>query len=198
MNAVQFFKIVPAFLMLVLSLNDARADGGMIRLHETQGPFVVTIFTASEPVQGCPADVSVLVQGRDASDAILDANVNLAFTAPAASVTKPVEQMCGMSGATAASGTNINQFTVTATRQQASNKLLYAAPVKFGSAGNWQLQAFVWRGSNVAKIACDIPVGSPPRQLSGLFPYLALPPLMVALFAINQCLRKQSLERNVK
>jgi hypothetical protein len=195
MKPAHFVKILASILLVGLSSNVARADGGIIRLRETQGPFVVTIFTTSEPVQDCPADISILVQRQDSSDAILDANVNLVFTAPAASVAKPVEEMCGMSGA--ASGTNVNHFTVAATRQQASNKLLYAAPVKFGTAGDWQLQAFIERGDAAVKIACAIPVGSPPRRLTGLLPYLVLPPVMVALFAINQCLRKQSLEKNI-
>jgi hypothetical protein len=194
MNRFGFIQSLPVLLLLGLSSVNARGDGGVIRSREIQGPFVVTIFTASEPLQGSPVDVSVMVQGRDSSDAILDANVNLIFTPPAASSAEPIEQICGVSGM-AGSGTHSEQFTVAATRRQASNKLLYAAPVKFGAAGNWQLQALIKRGGDAVEIACSLPVGSPPRKLMALFPYLILPPLMVAMFALNQCLRRQSLEK---
>jgi hypothetical protein len=181
-------RYILVLLLSGLSSGDVRADGGIIRLHEAQGPFVVTIFTTSEPVKDGPVDVSVMVQQRDSSEAILDASVDLMFTPPAAPVMDLDGQICGASGA--GPGPHAEQFNVPATRQQASNKLLYAAPVKFGTTGNWQLQAFVERGNEAVKIACGIPVGSPPRRLSGLLPYLVLPPLLVALFAANQYLRK--------
>ncbi len=52
-----------------------------------------------------------------------------------------------------------------------------------------------WRGFVVVallaagKLTCEISVGLPARRLAGLAPYLALPLLLVALFAINQSLR---------
>jgi hypothetical protein len=194
MNRFAFIQGLPVLLLLGLSLVNARGDGGVIRLRELQGPFVVTIFTAAESLQDTPVDVSVMVQGRDSSDAILDAKVILVFTPPAASIAEPIEQICGVSEM-ADLGTHSEQFTVAATRRQASNKLLYAAPVKFGAAGNWQLRAFIRREGDAVEIACSLPVSSPPRKLMALFPCLILPPLMVALFALNQCLRRQSLEK---
>ena len=194
MNRYGFIQGLPVLLLFGLSSVNARADGGVIRLREIQGPFVVTIFTSSEPLQDSPVDVSVMVQGRDSSDAILDASVNLIFTPPAASIAEPIEQICGVSGL-AGLGAHSEQFTVAATRRQASNKLLYAAPVKFGAAGNWQLQAFIKREGDAVEMACSLPVSSPPRKLVALFPYLVFPPLMVALFALNQRLRRQSLEK---
>jgi hypothetical protein len=194
MNRFGFIQDLPILWLLVLSSVNARGDGGVIRLREIQGPFIVTIFTTSEPRQDSPVDVSVMVQGRESSEAILDASVNLIFTPPAASMAEPVEQICGGSGM-ADLGTHSEQFAVAATRRQASNKLLYAAPVKLGAAGNWRLQAFIQREGDAVELACSLPVSAPPRQLMALFPYLILPPLMVALFALNRCLRRQSLEK---
>ena len=182
-------RYIISLLLLALSSNDVRADGGIMRAHEAQGPFVVTIFTASELLQDSPVDVSVMVQGRDSNDAILDANVNLILTPPAGSKREPNDQICGVAGE-AGLGPHSENFTVAATRRQASNKLLYAAPVKFGAAGNWQLEAFIQREKDAVKIACRLQIGPPPRQLLGLLPYLVLPPLMVALFALNQWLRR--------
>jgi len=189
MNRVGY---ILALSMLGLSLGDARADGGIMRAHEVQGPFVVTIFTASEPQQGSPVDVTVMVQERDSNDAILDATVKLILTPPARSLAKPVEEVCGTWG-TAGFDPNSERFTVAATRRLASNKLLYAAPIKLDVAGTWQLRASIQREGDVVKISCSLPVSPPPHKLIGLLPYLILPALMVALFAVNQWLRRQSL-----
>jgi hypothetical protein len=161
-----------------------------MRAREVQGPFVVTIFTGSEPQQDSPVDVSVMVQERDSNEAILDATVKLTFTAPARSLVEPKEQICGPSEM-AGLDTDPERFTVLATRRQALNKLLYAAPVNFNAIGLWQLQASIKRDDFSEKITCSIPVSPPPRKLVALFPYLISPPLLVALFALNQRLRGQ-------
>jgi hypothetical protein len=182
------------FLILGLSSNGVRADGGILRVNQAQGPFVVSILTGSELRQDRPEDVSVMIQGRYSGEVILDANVNLTFTPPATSIAEPHEEICGVSGK-AAPEPHSEQFTVAATRRQASNKFLYAAPVEFGTTGPWHLQAFIERGGDAVKIGCSLPVGSPTRNFIGLFPYLILPPLVVALFTLNQCLREQSLKK---
>src|SRR6267154_6548786 len=123
MKLIRRIQVLAALLLLGLSSRDARADGGVIRLFEAKGPYVVTIFTASEPVQDSPVDVSVLVQRRDSSEAILDANVDLMFTPPTESTMEPVEQMCGQSGEAPMSPPSdgrITQFTIPATHKQAS------------------------------------------------------------------------------
>jgi hypothetical protein len=199
MKRIKPDHVLAALLLLLLPVDEARADGGIIRWRETQEPFLITIFTSSEPVSEGLVDVSVMVQDRISSEPILDASVELMFTAPPGSVPQPAARTCCQmcSGTkTGTSPSNMTQFTVAATREQASNKLLYAAPIKFSTAGNWRMSAVIARGNDAVKIACAIPVGSPPRRLTGLLPYLALPPLMIALFTINQCLRKPSLEKS--
>jgi hypothetical protein len=193
MKSVDLVRLLPGVLMFGLSLSNARADGGIIRLREAKGPFVVTIFAAAEPVQEGPCDVSVLVQRRDSGDAILDATVDLLLTRPPLSGAKPIGQLCGLPGVGLQGqkpGQGARPSSVQATRAQASNKLLYAAPIRFGVPGNWTLDAIVTRGSDSARASCLIAVGPPAARLIGLLPYLLLPPLIVILFAINQSLRK--------
>ena len=194
MKRVEVVRLLPGLLLFGLSVCNARADGGVIRLRQAKGPFLVTVFTAAEPVQEGLCDVSVLVQQRDSGDAMLDATVELVFTAPAASAAEPVGQLCGASRAWLL-GRSAKpaqaQLTVPACRSLASNKLLYAAPIRFGTAGRWQLEALIKRRSDTVEVACSIPVGSPPRRLISLAPYLAVPPLLVALFVLNQYLRRQ-------
>jgi len=54
------------------------------------------------------------------------------------------------------------------------------------------LEALVKHRSDAVRFACAIPVGPPPRGLTLLAPYLALPPLLVGLFVLNQCLRRRA------
>ena len=83
-------------------------------------------------------------------------------------------------------GSQDGQTIIPARREQSLNKLLYATPINFPLTGVWELEALVRHGADSAKLACEIPVGLPARRLAGLVPYLALPLLLVALFAINQ------------
>ena len=188
MKCVQY---ILALSLLGWASDDARADGGIMLAREVQGAFTVTTFITSEPQQNKPVDVSVMVQERNSNDAILDATVKLVFTPPAGSFAEPNEQECGAPGMSG-SNPHFERFTVEATRRQASNKLLYAAPVKFDAAGVWQLHTFIKRGGDAVKVTCSFSVSTSPHKWIGLLPYLLLPPLMVALFAVNQWLRRQS------
>jgi hypothetical protein len=186
-------RTIPILLLLGLWPEHARADSGVVRLRETQGPFVVTIFTASELFAKRPADISIMVQTTDSSQEILDATVDLRFVAPASLGVEKEEEICGQPGdmpSSQSSDTDSGRFTVPATRRQASNKLLYAALVRLNRAGNWRLRALIERGAEVCKFDCNIPVEPPPGRLVPLGPYLLLPPFLVALFAVNQRLRR--------
>ena len=182
-----------ALLLLVLSSLEAQADGGVMRLRQAQGPFVITIFTTPELTSHRPVDVSVLVQRRDSNEVILDAAVDLLLTPPPLTAVTPADPICGPSGV-GLFGQNSPEhdprFSVPATRARSSNKLLYAAEVEFGTPGDWTLDARVKSKSESARFTCRIPVGPTPRQLAGLLPYLVLPPIAVVLFALNQWLRK--------
>jgi len=195
MKSIEHSRILLTLLLLGFSLGNARADGGVIRLRETQGPFVVTIFTPGDLVQDRTADVSVMVQRRDSSAAVLDATVNLVFSAPtsASLLATRDEQLCGMARAglfAPASELNMTRFTAHASRKLASNKLLYAVPIRFGTIGNWRTEACIQHGDNVVKVVCDVPVSPAAHGLVGLVPYVVLPLLTVALFVVNQCLRR--------
>ena len=186
--------VFQTLLLFALSIGNACADGGVVRFRGAQGPFVVTIFTTPAPTPDNAIDVSLLVQRTNSNDAILDATVDLLVTPPPLLVAKPMEQLCGLRGIAFLGpmpGQGPAQPSVRATRAQASNKLLYAAPIRFGVPGNWTLDAIVTRGSDSVRVSCVIAVGPPAGRLTELLPYFLLPPLIVILFALNQSLRKK-------
>ena len=190
MKSARSVQIIAAVLAFLLPSSFVQGHSlGIVRLRDAQGPFVITVFTSPELVSGRAADVSVLIQRRDSNEAVLDAIVSFVLTPPRSSILNDTEPMCGQPGLVTTLGSQDGQTTILARREQSPNKLLYTAPVNFPLTGPWELDALVRHGADSAKFTCEIPVDSPARPLAGLVPFLALPLLLVTLFAINQRLR---------
>src|SRR5438094_3035381 len=77
----------------------AKADGGVVRIREAQGPFVVTIFTAAEVLAGAPTEVATMIQQRETGRVLTDAAVDLSFTPPPGASIRPGELLCAPSSA---------------------------------------------------------------------------------------------------
>src|SRR5262249_8693772 len=93
--------------------------GGEVRLMEKAGPVVITVFRDATPLRVGPVDLSVMVQDRDSGRPILDAEVTVRLREHGAGGPSILTQ---------------------ATRQNATNKLLYAALVDLPAPGLWELQ----------------------------------------------------------
>jgi len=190
MKSALSVQIIAAVLAFLLPSSFVQGHSlGIVRLRDAQGPFVITVFTSPELVSGRAADVSVLIQRRDSNEAVLDAIVSFVLTPPRSSILNDTEPMCGQPGLVTTLGSQDGQTTILARREQSPNKLLYIAPVNFPLTDPWELDALVRYGADSAKFTCEIPVDLPARPLAGLVPFLALPLLLVTLFAINQRLR---------
>jgi hypothetical protein len=157
-------------LLCVLAADLARADGGAVRIEAEAGPFRITVMSAPEPLRVGAADLSVLVQRLEGGSPALDAEVVLRLDGPAPEL--PIQ--------------------VRATREQATNKLLYAAAVTLPAAGTWTLRATVRQGGDAVEVAGELPVVGPPPRLWTRWPYLVLPPAAVACFALREWLRRRS------
>ena len=149
----------------------AHADGGLVRARDAHGALTVTLFTSPTPLRVGAADVSVLVQDGRSGAAVLDADVVLSVTpldAPGATTQVP------LSG------------------QAATNKLLYAATIGLPAAGRCRLSAAVRHGSERSVTTVEVDVAPPLPALLALWPYLALPPVVVGLFLVHQWLGRRS------
>jgi len=149
----------------VLQPRPAAADGGTIRVVETAGPFVVGVFSAPEPLRVAPADLSVLVLERTGGRPVLDAAVTLEVRPP--------------------DGSAAGAQRLDATHAQATNKLLYATPFLPVVPGEWTLHVTVRRGAASATVDGTLPVSPDRVGLAGIWPYLAIPPLAIALYALR-------------
>ena len=154
--------------LAVLCASAATADDGRVRLHRDAGPFTVTVFTAPEPLTAGPADVSVLVQDRVSGEALFDARVEIELHPPGAVRGRITAAVPG------------------------ANRLFQAAVVELATPGDWGLGVAVSRAGATGQVSCVLPVGAPASRLPAIWPFLAAPPLGVALYAIGGALRRRS------
>jgi hypothetical protein len=159
---------------LMLAPIFASADGGVVRLREASGPFLISIFTASDPLRDGPLDLSVLVQDQVSGETILDATVDIAI--------QPLDS-------------DRPPFLTRATHEQATNKLLQAAMVNVPAAGRWRVRVEVRRGPDEGTVATELQLAPLPPKLVAIWPYLLLPPVAIAAFALHQALRQSALHR---
>jgi len=157
---------LPAVLIasLLAGAAAARADGGVVRLSEARGDLLVTVFTAPAPLRAGPVDVSVMVQESAGRRPVLDASVSIVLR----------------------SKVDHAVIHAAATRAQATNKLLYAAIVDLPVAGDWNLEVTVERGATLARVATGLSADTAVPRLRSLWPYLAFPPVVIALFVLHQ------------
>jgi hypothetical protein len=149
----------------------AHADGGLVRNSATQAGLVVTLFTSPTPLRAGLADVSVLVQDATTGDTVLDAQATLRI--------EPEHE-------------GAMPETIRLTRAAATNKLLQAATVRLPVPGRVRLIAEARRGAARAAVVATVTVAPPRPPLLALWPYLALPPLVVAIFVVHQILRRRA------
>lgn len=159
-------KALGLLLGLLTATGAAHGDGGTVRIQHETGDLRITVFSAPEPLRVGMADLSVLVQRRAGDRAVLDAEVEIVLSGPPPAA--PIE--------------------VRATRENATNELLYAAAVELPAAGPWRLRVTVEHERETVEVSGELEVAPPAPPLVALWPYLVLPPAVVALFALREWL----------
>jgi hypothetical protein len=151
-------------VVMILAQATALADGGTVQLREDVGAFVITVFTSPAPLSGGPVDISLLLQNRNGLEPVLDANVSLLLRGKASG----------------------SEISVRPTREQAQNKLLYAAPVTFTESGKWRLAITILRNGERTGATGTIDVAPAPEMAASYWSYVAFPPLMIAAFVVRE------------
>jgi cytochrome c oxidase assembly factor CtaG len=144
--------------------------GGDVRLMEKAGPFLITVFSDPTPLRVGPVDFSVLVQDGDSGRPILDAEVTVRIREH---------------------GTGGPSILTQATRQNATNKLLYAAPVNLPAPGLWELQVSTRRQAQAADVMCMVTAAPPGFMPRAWLLYAALLSVMIGGGALHQWRRWQ-------
>src|SRR6266853_1690135 len=140
------------FLLLAVILAQANvfADGGTVQLRKQVGEMVITVFTTPAPLSAGPVDISLLLQNRNGLEPVLDANVSLLLRSDA-------------SGA---------EIQARPTREQAQNKLLYAAPVTLVDPGNWQVTVTILRNGERTHATGAIDIAPTPVMEASYWGYI--------------------------
>jgi len=147
--------------------------GGEVRLMETAGPFVITVFSDPTPLRVGPVDISVMVQDGGNGRPILEAEVTVQL------------QQHGAGGP---------PIITQATRQNATNKLLYAALVDLPTPGLWELQVGTRHQAQAADVTCMV-TAAPPRSMLGSWQlYAAVLSVMIGSAALYHWRRLQNKE----
>src|SRR6266850_4262192 len=146
----------------------ARADGGVVMCQRTSAPFTITLFSTEMPLKPGPADLSVLLEQPDGRSPILDAQVFM-----------ELEHEAGMI------------IRAEATRSQARNKLLYCSLINLPKSGQWKMKLHVRRGDSSAEVLSDLVVAAPQPVLLSRWELIAVPPIIIGLFILNQSLRRR-------
>jgi hypothetical protein len=162
---------LPLPILLILAQATAWADGGTVQLRKEAGDLVITVFTSPSPLSAGPVDISLLLQNRNGLEPILDATVSLVLVH---------------------AGSNI-EFHARPSREQARNKLLYAAPVMLSKRGQWGISITVLRKGKTVAAAGTLEVAPAPGGAVSLAGFLAFPPIMIVLFIVRErLLRRRS------
>ncbi len=166
-----------ALLLLALA-GEAMADGGIVRAAGGEGPWRITIFSSPTPFRAGPIDLSVLVQDPTTDEAVLDAEVNLML--------RPLDGQA-------------STMLVEATREQATNKLLYAALLELPAPGGWQVDVAVQLGDDAGRLSTTVVADEAVPAVWSFWGWLSIPLVAILLFACNQWLvrtRRRSRPRN--
>jgi hypothetical protein len=143
------------------------ADGGVVLSRQESSPFVITVFAAPVPLRSGPIDLTVLVQTRATLEPVLDANVSIRLNGD-------------------------SQIVALASRSQAQNKLLYAATLTLPHPGAWKYTVSVQSAVGLASISGVFQAAEPAPPLAAYTFYLAIPPILIAIFGLHQWLSRRS------
>jgi hypothetical protein len=146
----------------------AHADGGAVQFEKSSGQFVITIFTAPSPLRAGPVDIGLLVRDRKDQQPVFDCQVLIQLHKEGAM-----------------------SIRSQATHEAAHNKLFYAAQVKIPESGLWELEVEIHHGDQSIVFNGEIAVASASPVLLVYWRSLALPPVLISLFAVNQWLKRR-------
>lgn len=172
---------------IVLPIGFLHADGGAVLTSEVIDDRRITVFSDPAVLRAGPADFSVLVQDAASGDPILNAKVEFSVVPADTNSAEPqklwLPPCCSMQVD--------NTLAIPATHAAADNKLLYAANVILTSSGQHLLTTTVSDSKGSARLPANLTVLGPASPFTTYWPYLAFPPVAIALFALRSKIRSR-------
>jgi len=150
-------------------LGAALGDSGLVRVHETVGPWLVTIMTDPTPLRSGPVDVSILLQEEGTDHIELDATIALSLDH-------------------IASGLHLE---LDATRSAADNQLLYAAKFELPEVGEWQVRTKIATPAAHSALSWSFDAAPPLTSWDQAWPWMLPAPAAILLYGANRRLRRK-------
>jgi hypothetical protein len=170
MIALRPARVIPGIFLGVALLgapSSAFGDGGTVRASAREHGLRVTVFTSPAAPRAGPLDVSVLVQDADTDQPLDGVQVRVRATSRR-DPTRVIERQ--------------------ATKDVASNKLLYAAVLDVPRAGWWEFRIRVEGHGEPAEVVFGLEVGEPLPGWVSWLGWVAWPVVAVVVFAIHRAL----------
>jgi len=174
-TATVAIALLSGAIAYVLGITGAQADGGTVQFKKSAGPFSVTVFTTPSPLRAGPVDISLMIQSSDNQQPLLDCVTEVQLR-------KEGEV----------------SIRSEATHGAAQNKLFYAAQVRIREPGVWDLEVIIRRGDDSAIVSGAITLAASNPVLLGYWRSLAIPPILISLFALNQWLKRRRTAADLK
>lgn len=168
------------FILGFVSAASLWADGGVVLDRATLKGLDLTVFASPVPLRAGPADISVLVQESGKGTPILNARVEVAWSAAPDAFPEWMPPCCSMK----------TGDSIAATSGHSQNKMLYSAMVPIKSSGPSKLLIKVEHEGTVVTLPCEITARSAPAPLVAYWPFLAFPPVLVAGYTMHQRLSR--------
>ena len=161
--------VVFGWFFLGICCAPAYGDGGTMRLSEKRDRLLITVFTAPALFRAGPVDISVLVQDALTGEPVPQTRVTVRMSKPG--------QLA---------------LEYPATREAATNKLLYAAQFDLPEPGLWHLEVQVEGVHGLATIDGELETAAPLPRWRDLWLWISWPGLAIALYGIHQvCCRRR-------
>jgi len=162
-----------ATVLAILMQATAVADGGKVLLQKEAGGLLITLFSSPAAPAVGPVDISLLLQDKNELEPVLDADVSLVLHAQESNA----------------------ELAASPSREQARNKLLYAATVLFPEPGKWRVDISVRRNGKESNAAGVVEVAPTPGNMTSYAGYIAFPPIMIMLFVTRERLIRRRSQR---
>jgi hypothetical protein len=169
----------------------AKADGLIVRLRAENEGYELSVLTSDRILSGEQTEFEVLVQQSDSGELARDAVVSVAFHPKSVYRSKPTPEFCAPTenGDGKPPPAAVDDFSVKALPNQGGAGIYYSAPVTFPAAGDWRMEVRLDRDRERASASGTILVSEASGRWRTLWPFLAAPFAMIAVFGANQWLR---------
>ena len=142
----------------------------MVRISEVDGPWRLTVFSEPTPLRAGMVDFSVLIQETADDAPILDATVSLML-----------DHVDGES----------DSILVEATREAATNQLLYSAKFELPAEGTWDIETAALQGEQISRVRFQFEAAEKVPPFLDMWFWFLLPVMACLLIILNQWLQRR-------